>query len=139
MCRKYNFRLVVSPSSTTASKAYIEDNERFSHYKVGDRVELSPDSWRLGNQMAQMVDKNGGAGLVIDYGQDYTQGDTLRVRTSCLVEKYLISDAFGQAIRRHKIVHPMSNPGSADLSADVDFSSLKEAMKHSTGKVYMEK
>jgi NADH dehydrogenase [ubiquinone] 1 alpha subcomplex assembly factor 7 len=81
----------------------------FKDYKVGDRVEVSPDSWNVMRLMAEFLDRNGGVGLAIDYGQDYTQGHTLR------------------AIRQHKIVHPMSDPGSADLSADVDFKALKTA------------
>ncbi|KAI7866521.1 S-adenosyl-L-methionine-dependent methyltransferase [Spinellus fusiger] len=69
------------------------------------------ETWDVVTKMAKFVDRNGGTGLVIDYGQDYAQGDTLR------------------AIRKHKIVHPMTNPGSADLSADVDFNLLKEAIR----------
>ncbi|KAI9263342.1 S-adenosyl-L-methionine-dependent methyltransferase [Phascolomyces articulosus] len=76
-----------------------------------DTVELSPDTWYTGQSLADIMSKGGGAGLVIDYGQDYVQGDTIR------------------AIRKHEIVHPMSDPGSADLSADVDFAALKVAMK----------
>lgn len=83
----------------------------FKDYKTGDRIEVSPDSWEVMRKMAELVDRNGGAGLAIDYGQDYAQGHTLR------------------AIRQHKIVHPMSDPGSADLSADVDFLALKNAAK----------
>lgn len=60
-------------------------------------------------QMAELLDRNGGVGLAIDYGQDYAQGHSLR------------------AIRQHEIVHPMSDPGTADLSADVDFQALKTA------------
>ncbi|KAI9490728.1 S-adenosyl-L-methionine-dependent methyltransferase [Zychaea mexicana] len=60
--------------------------------------------------LADLISRGGGTGLVIDYGQDYAQGDTLR------------------AIKKHQIVHPMSDPGSADLSVDVDFAALKLAM-----------
>ena len=35
----------------------------------------------------------------------------------------------GQAIKKHNFVHPMTTPGEADLSADVDFSLLKDACK----------
>ncbi|GAN09878.1 hypothetical protein MAM1_0300c09411 [Mucor ambiguus] len=63
------------------------------------------------DKVARYLSKNGGTGLAIDYGQDYVQGDTLR------------------AIKDHKIIHPMCDPGSADLSADVDFSFLKQAIQ----------
>ncbi|KAI8979105.1 S-adenosyl-L-methionine-dependent methyltransferase [Mycotypha africana] len=73
---------------------------------------ISPDAYKFMHIIAQFLGRNGGTGLAIDYGQDYIQGDTLR------------------AIRKHAIVHPMSDPGSADLSADVDFSFLKQAIQH---------
>ncbi|KAI8983067.1 S-adenosyl-L-methionine-dependent methyltransferase [Pilobolus umbonatus] len=69
------------------------------------------ESWNVMKNIAKFIEKNGGTGLAIDYGQDYIQGDTLR------------------AIKQHKIIHPMSDPGTADLSADVDFSFLKDAIK----------
>ena len=31
------------------------------------------------DKIAKYLNKNGGTGLAIDYGQDYVQGDTLRV------------------------------------------------------------
>ena len=54
-------------------------DERFSHSKPSDRVEISPDSWQVMEKMASLLQTSGGTGLVVDYGQDYTQGDTLRV------------------------------------------------------------
>ncbi|KAG0166109.1 NADH dehydrogenase [ubiquinone] complex I, assembly factor 7 [Apophysomyces sp. BC1034] len=107
---EYNFRIVRSPTPTTASKAFLEQQGLFPDHKPGDRVEISPDSWDFMSRMAKLLDTHGGAGLIVDYGQDYVQGDTLR------------------AIRKHRIVHPMSDPGSADLSADVDFAFLKQVI-----------
>ncbi|CDS09164.1 hypothetical protein LRAMOSA10524 [Lichtheimia ramosa] len=104
-----NFCLVRSSTPTVASKAFMEGDE-YNQYSVGDRVEISPDSWNTSRQMAAFLQRNGGSGLIIDYGQDYAQGSTVR------------------AIKKHEIVHPMSDPGSADLSADVDFAALKQAM-----------
>ncbi|KAI8093839.1 S-adenosyl-L-methionine-dependent methyltransferase [Halteromyces radiatus] len=110
---EYNFRLVRSPADTMAGKFYMKD-ETYTSYKVGDRIEISPDSWTMATQMAKLVNTHGGSGLLIDYGQDYAQGDTLR------------------AIRKHKFVHPMTEPGSADLSVDVDFNALKVNMRKDT-------
>ncbi|KAI7874753.1 DUF185-domain-containing protein [Lichtheimia hyalospora FSU 10163] len=73
-------------------------------------IDETEDNWNVGRQMAELLQRNGGSGLIIDYGQDYAQGSTVR------------------AIKKHEIVHPMSDPGSADLSADVDFAALKQAM-----------
>ncbi|KAF7725491.1 NADH dehydrogenase [ubiquinone] complex I, assembly factor 7 [Apophysomyces ossiformis] len=111
---EYNFRIVRSPAPTTASKAFLDQYNLFSDRKPGDRVEISPDSWDFMAKMAKLLDSHGGAGLIVDYGQDYAQGDTLR------------------AIRKHRIIHPMSDPGSADLSADVDFAILKQVIAKGT-------
>ncbi|PHZ13881.1 DUF185-domain-containing protein [Rhizopus microsporus ATCC 52813] len=108
--KEYNFRFVTSAQPTAATKAFLDD-ERFKSFKDGDRVEISPDSWNYIHAIAQYLNRNGGTGLVIDYGQDYIQGHTLR------------------AIKNHKIIHPMSDPGTADLSADVDFAYLKQVIK----------
>lgn len=57
----------------------MDENEQFASKAVGERVEISPDSWNVAGQLAEIVNSHGGAGLIIDYGQDYAQGDTLRV------------------------------------------------------------
>lgn len=57
----------------------MDENTLYDAVATGDRVEVSPDSWNVSKQMAQIVQENGGTGLIIDYGQDYAQGDTLRV------------------------------------------------------------
>ncbi|KAG1463980.1 hypothetical protein G6F56_005177 [Rhizopus delemar] len=105
-----NFRLMKSAHPTVITKAYMDD-EKFKTYNDGDRVEISPDSWGLIEKVAKYLERNGGTGLAIDYGQDYIQGHTLR------------------AIKNHEIIHPMRDPGTADLSADVDFSFLKQVIK----------
>lgn len=38
-----------------------------------------------------------------------------------------------QAIRKHKFVHILDNPGSADLSAYVDFASIRHSAKEASG------
>ncbi|KIM40573.1 hypothetical protein M413DRAFT_164154 [Hebeloma cylindrosporum] len=52
----------------------------------------------------------GGCGLIIDYGEDHAFGDSFR------------------AFRNHKIVDIFHEPGLCDLTANVDFAYLKEAM-----------
>ncbi|CAO3645792.1 unnamed protein product [Cunninghamella blakesleeana] len=111
---EYNFRLVRAPNETIASKFHLK-GDKYSNFKEGDRIEISPDSWQIGQNMAQLVNHYGGAGLIIDYGQNHLQGDTLR------------------AIKKHQFVHPMMDPGSADLSVDVDFLALKENMLKENG------
>lgn len=107
---EHNFRIVKSPKPSAMTETFLSDMNLTQSFKEGDRIEVSPDSWGVMEKIAKYLDRNGGTGLAIDYGQDYIQGDTLR------------------AIKDHKIIHPMCDPGSADLSADVDFSFLKQAI-----------
>lgn len=88
---EYNFRLVCSPTPTVASKAYMQDNEQFASKAVGERVEISPDSWTVAGQLAEIVDTHGGSGLIIDYGQDYAQGDTLRVSSEHISRNIMLT------------------------------------------------
>ncbi|KAJ1946446.1 hypothetical protein GGF37_001163 [Kickxella alabastrina] len=80
-------------------------------FNKGDHVEVSPESARVMTQLADWISANNGMGLIIDYGQDWTQGDTFR------------------GIRSHKFANPLSSPGLMDLTADVDFSYLRYAAK----------
>jgi NADH dehydrogenase [ubiquinone] 1 alpha subcomplex assembly factor 7 len=38
-----------------------------------------------------------------------------------------------QAIRKHKFVHLLDDPGSADLSAYVDFASIRHSAEEASG------
>ena len=60
--------------------------------------------------VAERVSRNSGAALIFDYGYSgRSYGDTL------------------QAVQRHEYVSPLHDPGRVDVSAHVDFSSLKRA------------
>ena len=71
-------------------------------------VEVSPASIGIFKTIADNIAKNGGAALIIDYG-------------------YLdpIFKSSLQAIKNHKFVDPLSQPGNADISSHVDFALLK--------------
>jgi NADH dehydrogenase [ubiquinone] 1 alpha subcomplex assembly factor 7 len=63
-------------------------------------------------EIARRIAASGGAGLVIDYGHTQSAfGDTL------------------QAMRGHKHVDPLDEPGEADLTAHVDFEALGDVVK----------
>ncbi|KAF9101904.1 NADH dehydrogenase [ubiquinone] complex I, assembly factor 7 [Mortierella sp. GBA35] len=104
----YHFRFVLAPGPTQASRAFAE-HPAYDHFKTGDRIEISPDSFRVAHDMAKHINKNGGSALIVDYGKDYIQGDTLR------------------GIHKHQFTHVLTEPGKVDLSADVDFNYLKQA------------
>ena len=38
-CREYNFRIVRSNNPTAMTETFLKD-ERFSHYKDGDKIEI---------------------------------------------------------------------------------------------------
>ncbi|KAF8931199.1 NADH dehydrogenase [ubiquinone] complex I, assembly factor 7 [Podila verticillata] len=104
----YHLRFVLAPGPTQASRAFAE-HPAYDHFQPGDRIEISPDSFRVAHEMAKHMNKNGGSALIVDYGKDHIQGDTLR------------------GIHKHKFTHVLTQPGNVDLSADVDFKYLKQA------------
>ncbi|KAF9329796.1 NADH dehydrogenase [ubiquinone] complex I, assembly factor 7 [Podila minutissima] len=104
----YHLRFVLAPGPTQASRAFAE-HPAYDHFQPGDRIEISPDSFRVAHEMAKHMNKHGGSALIVDYGKDHIQGDTLR------------------GIHKHKFTHVLTQPGNVDLSADVDFEYLKQA------------
>lgn len=83
------------------------------HFKdatPGSILETSPASVAVLRGLAARLLAQGGAALIIDYGyQGPAIGDTL------------------QAVRGHRYANPFEAPGEADLSAHVDFATLREA------------
>lgn len=76
----------------------------------GAILETSPAAVALLRALAARLLAQGGAALVIDYGYSGPAiGDTL------------------QAVRDHRYANPFDAPGEADLTAHVDFGTLREA------------
>ncbi|KAJ1725049.1 hypothetical protein LPJ61_005679 [Coemansia biformis] len=106
-----HFKLVRT-RSVSASAALLLRDKRFDvQFDKGDMVEVSPESARVMAQLADWISRRNGLGLIIDYGQDWTQGDTFR------------------GIKNHRFANPLVSPGSMDLTADVDFSYLRFAAR----------
>lgn len=99
-------------------------SKRYSALPIGSRMEISPDSSRIVRGLGQTM-AAGGAGLVIDYGGDRSFSNSFRVRVS---GNSNTSVADQQAFRKHKIVDFFDQPGSSDLTANVDFAYLKESL-----------
>ncbi|XP_060100076.1 protein arginine methyltransferase NDUFAF7, mitochondrial isoform X2 [Heteronotia binoei] len=93
-------RFVLAPSATAASEVFI-------HRESRDHVEVCPDAGAIIQKLAQNVEKNGGAALIVDYGHNGTKTDTFR------------------GFCGHKLHDVLTAPGTADLTADVDFSYLQ--------------
>lgn len=74
---------------------------------VGSVVEVSPASVSIMKTIAERLEQDGGAALLVDYGHaEHRTGATL------------------QAVRRHERHDFLTDPGTADLTAHVDFATL---------------
>ncbi|CAN7137998.1 unnamed protein product [Brassica rapa subsp. narinosa] len=101
-----HFHFVLSPQPTPAALYLVksctwatpEEKEKLDH------VEISPKSMDLTQEIAKRIGSDGGGAFIINYGKDGIISYSL------------------QAIREHKFVNILDNPGSADVSAYVDFS-----------------
>ncbi|XP_006839515.1 PREDICTED: NADH dehydrogenase [ubiquinone] complex I, assembly factor 7 [Chrysochloris asiatica] len=93
-------RFVLAPCATPA-EAFIQSDETRSH------VEVCPDAGVIIQELSQRIALTGGAALIADYGHDGTKTDTFR------------------GFCGHKLHDVLIAPGTADLTADVDFSYLR--------------
>ncbi|KAK3015296.1 hypothetical protein RJ639_006934 [Escallonia herrerae] len=105
------FRFVLSPQPTPAALYLMK---RFKWAKTEgtnelNQVEICPKAMELTQTIAERISSDGGGALIIDYGLDGIISDSL------------------QAIRKHKFVDILDDPGSADLSAYVDFAAVKHS------------
>jgi SAM-dependent MidA family methyltransferase len=84
----------------------------FDRAPVGSVAELCPPALALARAIGERIAASGGAALVIDYGYAASApGDTL------------------QAVRGHRRHDPLHAPGTADLTAHVDFTRLIQAAR----------
>ncbi|XP_074576377.1 uncharacterized protein LOC141832909 isoform X2 [Curcuma longa] len=114
------FRFVLSPYPTTASLVYLTKRCKWASPEVVtklEHIEVCPKAMELTHQIAERISSDGGGALIIDYGKDGLISDTL------------------QAIRKHKFVDILDDPGSADLSAYVDFASIRHCAEEASDRV----
>lgn len=84
--------------------ASLEDGTLFETNKVASEIVA---------QISRQICRQGGAALIVDYGP--------------------LESGFGnsfQAVQNHRYVDPLENPGSADLTAHVDFEHLSDTAKN---------
>ncbi|MEE8084309.1 MAG: SAM-dependent methyltransferase, partial [Alphaproteobacteria bacterium] len=75
----------------------------------GTIYEVSPTAQAIAGELAGRCARAPGAALIIDYGHaGFATGETL------------------QAVRGHAYADPLSDPGTADLTAHVDFGALAQ-------------
>ena len=85
-------------------------NDRLSDTTENDVVEYAPATAPIMAELGSRIDTHGGAGLIIDYGDWHSLGDTL------------------QAVRQHQRTGVLDHPGTSDLTAHVDFEALAQAV-----------
>lgn len=98
------FVFVAGPQPLDAARP-----ERFADSPVGTIVETNPGAAAVVEEIARRLTRQGGAALFIDYGH-------LEPRTGSTL----------QAVRQHKKVDSLVQPGEADLTAHVDFAALAD-------------
>uniref|UniRef100_A0A1Q3FDU8 Protein arginine methyltransferase NDUFAF7 n=1 Tax=Culex tarsalis TaxID=7177 RepID=A0A1Q3FDU8_CULTA len=102
--REDKLRFVLSKAETPMLRLFLNNYPEL--VKDREHIEISFDSESIVRQIAQRFNTSGGFALVVDYGHSGEKGDTFR------------------AFKNHKLHDPLEEPGSADLTADVDFSLL---------------
>lgn len=86
-------------------------DHRLADTKPGDIVEICTAATAIMQTIAAQIETHGGAALILDYGDWPSRGDTF------------------QALKSHRFVGPLAEPGDADLTAHVDFAALAAAAK----------
>lgn len=85
----------------------------------GEIAEVAPAGRRLAAALGRRFARSPGAALILDYGPaDSGLGDSL------------------QALKRHRHHDPLHEPGSADLTAHVDFAALADAARGAGAAVF---
>ncbi len=84
---------------------------RLADTPPGAVVELCPALVPIAAEIGRRIAAHGGAGLILDYGGWRSLGDTF------------------QAVRGHAPADPLEAPGTADLTAHVDFEALALAAR----------
>ncbi|WP_375552921.1 class I SAM-dependent methyltransferase [Roseovarius mucosus] len=80
--------------------------ERLADTREGDIVETCGPGAAVMAEIGARIAGQGGAALIVDYGDWRSLGDTF------------------QALKAHQPVDPLAEPGAADLTAHVDFEAL---------------
>ncbi|KAL1131316.1 hypothetical protein AAG570_010934 [Ranatra chinensis] len=97
-------RYVLSPGPTPATKVFASNDDTANHREV------CPQAGVIMEHLAIRLEEHGGFALIADYGHLGDKYDTFR------------------AFKEHKLHDPLIEPGSADLTADVDFTFLKKSV-----------
>uniref|UniRef100_A0A182QNQ8 Protein arginine methyltransferase NDUFAF7 n=1 Tax=Anopheles farauti TaxID=69004 RepID=A0A182QNQ8_9DIPT len=102
------FRFIQSNKATPYSVVFGKRfGSKLQLLQDRNRVEVSFETEQIAQNIAKRLEEHGGFGLIIDYGHEGDKTDTLR------------------SFKKHKLHDPLQDPGTADLTVDVDFGFLK--------------
>ncbi|MBK1671380.1 hypothetical protein CKO28_25600 [Rhodovibrio sodomensis] len=105
-----------APSQNAA--AYVPEHLRQTA-QPGAVFELAPSALSIANDLGRRVAHDGGAVILVDYGRSETR-----------------LEATLQAVRRHQRADVLSAPGTADLTAHVDFPLIAQAAREAGAEVH---
>jgi NADH dehydrogenase [ubiquinone] 1 alpha subcomplex assembly factor 7 len=121
LAKRPRLRVVLAPDVTPPLKTLLHTDDQGYIVSSGKQrdasppgavVEVCPEAILLVQDVAKVVQEQGGAALFIDYGSAQGSSDSLR------------------GYSRHEQVPFLSLPGQVDITADVDFFALKHAINH---------
>jgi hypothetical protein len=108
----HHLRFVLSAQPTLASRTFMPaDRFPAQDGRIGDAVELSAAGLACMEDLSRRLSAAGGAALVIDYGTNHPNANTL------------------QAVQKHAFKHALEEPGQVDLTTLVDFKSLRATVE----------
>ncbi|KAN0134514.1 putative S-adenosyl-L-methionine-dependent methyltransferase domain containing protein, partial [Lactarius tabidus] len=108
---KTRFRPVLAPEPTPVSTLLGASSPRFASLPIGARIEVSAALFQTTRKLGMLVSQGaGGSALVVDYGANHAVGNSFR------------------AFKGHALADPFDCPGQADLTVNVDFAYLAEAL-----------
>lgn len=84
-------------------------DHRLEDTRDGDIVEIAPQAAGIAAELGHRIGAHGGAALIVDYGGWRSLGDTV------------------QAVQEHERADILAAPGTADLTAHVDFEAIARA------------
>ncbi|KAI0687721.1 S-adenosyl-L-methionine-dependent methyltransferase [Cytidiella melzeri] len=110
-------RTCVSPTASATANLLAASSPRFQNLPVGSRLEVAPVSFKIARRIGELLhspanseDGAAGCALIVDYGGEKSYGNSFR------------------AFKDHKIVDVFHRPGECDLTTNVDFAYLKDAV-----------
>eukprot|EP01084_Bolivina_argentea_P005968 11283_1 len=111
-----HFKLIRGPVATFASTVLDRQFQaKGIKPSIGQQFSICSQGNEIMNHISKWIKQYGGAGFIIDYGNDNIPAWTV------------------QGIKEHKPANILSKPGEIDISSHVNFNALKSAIQSQTG------